>query len=78
MLAEDISAEKALSLGLINRVVADDRVLDEALEMAKTLAGYDRRAMRATKRVFIKSTELPLAQALDSAAETMLQLREMK
>ncbi len=78
MLAEDISADKALSLGLINRVVADDRVLDEALEMAKTLAGYDRRAMRATKRVFIKSTELPLTQALDSAAETMLQLREMK
>ena len=53
-------------------------MLDAALEMAKTLAGYDRRAMRATKRVFIKSTELPLAQALDSAAETMLQLREMK
>ena len=46
--------------------------------MAQTLAGFDRRAMRATKRVFIKSTELPLTQALDSAAETMLQLREMK
>lgn len=77
-LAENVSAEKALSLGMINRVVPDDRVLQEALDMAKALAAFDRRAIRATKRVFIKSTELPLTQALDSAAETMLQLREMK
>ena len=62
-LAEDITAARALELGLINRVVPDDKILDEALAMAATLAAYDQRAIRTTKRVFLKSTELPLAQS---------------
>ena len=75
MLGENISAEKALALGLINRVVPDDKVLDEALGIATKLAAYDQRAIRATKRCFIKSTELSLDASLDSAMESMLQLR---
>lgn len=76
-LAENISAEKALSLGLINRIVADDDVVSEALAMAKTLAAFDQRAIRTTKRVFLKSTELTLNQSLDAAAEEMLHLRAL-
>ena len=76
-LAEDISANRALELGLINRVVPDDKILDEALAMAETLAAYDQRAIRTTKRVFLKSTELPLAQSLDAAGEAMLLMREI-
>ncbi len=76
-LAEDISAVRALDLGLINRVVPDDKILDEALAMAATLAAYDQRAIRTTKRVFLKSTELPLAQSLDAAGEAMLLMREI-
>ena len=75
MLGENISAEKALALGLINRVVPDDKVLDEALGIATKLAAYDQRAIRATKRCFTKSTELSLDASLDSAMESMLQLR---
>ena len=45
--------------------------------MAATLAAYDQRAIRTTKRVFLKSTELPLAQSLDAAGEAMLLMREI-
>ena len=76
-LAEDISAARALELGLINRIVSDDKILDEAISMAKTLAGFNQRAIRTTKRVFLKSTEMPFAQSLDAAGEAMLQMREI-
>ncbi len=75
-LAEDVSANRALELGMINRVVPDDRVLDEALAMAEALAAFDREAVRATKRVFQRSLDLPVADALSSARETMLSLRQ--
>ena len=76
-LAENISAEKALSFGLINRIVADANVIEEAVAMAQALAAFDQRAIRTTKRVFLKSTELSLEQSLDAAAEAMLQLRAL-
>ena len=74
-LAEDVSANRALELGMINRVVPDGKVLDEALAMADALAGFDREAVRATKRVFQRSLDLPLADALSAARETMLAMR---
>lgn len=74
-LAEDVSANRALELGMINRVVPDERVLDEALSMAEALAAFDREAVRATKRVFQRSLDLPVADALSAARETMLSTR---
>ena len=66
-LCDNIPARRALDLGMINRVVADDAVLDEAFAMAAILTGYDQRALRATKRVFRTSTELTLPQSLAAA-----------
>lgn len=74
-LCENIPARRALELGMINRVVADDAVLDEAFAMAAILAGYDRRALRATKRVFRDSTELTLSRSLAAAREAALLAR---
>ena len=74
-LAEDVSANRALELGMINRVVPDGKVLDEALAMAEALAGFDREAVRATKRVLQRSLDMPLADALSAARETMLTMR---
>lgn len=74
-LAEDVSATRALELGMINRVVPDEKVLDEALAMAEALADFDREAVRATKRVFQRSLDLPVAEALSAARETMLTMR---
>ncbi len=74
-LAEDVSASRALELGMINRVVPDGKVLDEALKMAEALAAFDSEAVRATKRVFQRSLDLPVAEALAAARETMLTMR---
>ena len=75
-LAENVAAERALALGLVNRVVDDDALLDEAQGIAAVLNGYDRAAVRATKRVFQAATRLGLDDALKAARETMLLMRE--
>ena len=49
MLADDISAERALQLGLINAVVADDQIEAAALELARRLAAGPTRAYAAIK-----------------------------
>lgn len=38
LLGEKLSAAKALEWGLVNRVVADDKLMDEAMDLAKQLA----------------------------------------
>ena len=77
-LAENVSAQRALECGMINRIVPDDAVIDTALEMARALAAFDLAAVRTTKRVFQKSTELSLSQSLDAAREAALLSRATK
>ncbi len=48
---ESIPAETALSWGLVNQVVADDRVLDAALELANAVARNAPLAVQASKRL---------------------------
>ena len=50
MLGEKIAAAKALEWGLINRVAADDRLLEEAIALAERLAGGPTRSYAGTKR----------------------------
>jgi crotonobetainyl-CoA hydratase len=45
----------ALRWGLVNRVVAPDRVLDVALELAETIAANAPLAVRASKRIMARS-----------------------
>ena len=61
---ESITAERAFALGLVNRLVAPDTVLAEAVGMAAGLAALDRATIAATKRVFNECADLPLADAL--------------
>jgi enoyl-CoA hydratase/carnithine racemase len=77
-IAENITAQRAYELGMINKVVPDDAVIDAALDMARALAEYDLAAVRTTKRVFQKSTELSLSQSLDVAREAALLNRAMR
>jgi 2-(1,2-epoxy-1,2-dihydrophenyl)acetyl-CoA isomerase len=51
MLNPTLSAAEALELGLVNRVVADDALLDEAWALARQLAAGATRALAATKRM---------------------------
>jgi 2-(1,2-epoxy-1,2-dihydrophenyl)acetyl-CoA isomerase len=50
MLGEKIAAAKALEWGLINRVVPDDRLREEATALAARMAGGPTRSYAGTKR----------------------------
>jgi enoyl-CoA hydratase/carnithine racemase len=58
-----ISAQAALAMGAINRVVPDDRLRDEALAWAAHLAKWPSWSLAACKRSLIEGRDLPLAAA---------------
>ena len=60
-----IDAQEALQVGLVNRVVAREQLIETAEEMAGTIASYDPRAVRNAKQAVIRGVELPLAEGLD-------------
>ncbi len=65
---EPFTAEQALAWGLVNRVVPDDRVHDEALALAQRLAQGPVRAMGLTKRAFNRAILPHLEAILDYEA----------
>jgi enoyl-CoA hydratase/carnithine racemase len=67
---EPIDAHRALALGLINRVVPADILMDEALALARVIAENAPLAVRASKRVMKQAGELPDADgwAINNAA----------
>jgi enoyl-CoA hydratase len=58
-----IPAERANAVGLINRLVEPGRALDEALDLARSIAANGPLAVRATKQVITKSRDWPTAEA---------------
>ena len=54
---DTIDAGRALQLGLVNRVVPSDRVLDEALQLAGTIAGNGPLAVQAAKELVILAND---------------------
>lgn len=65
-----VPAERALALGLVNRVVPAERCFDEALEVARTIAANDSLAVALTKQAINRSAEImgmrdALLQALE-------------
>jgi enoyl-CoA hydratase/carnithine racemase len=64
-LGEPIDSSRALALGMVNRVVPDSRLMDEALALGAKLAAVSRQAMAATKRLFHEAADLPLPEALE-------------
>jgi enoyl-CoA hydratase/carnithine racemase len=74
-LGEPVGAMKAASIGLVNRVVADDLLMEEAFKLAEKLAAVSRPAMAATKQLFHEAADLPLEQALARGRETNKRMR---
>jgi len=56
--AEPIDAEKALSIGLINRVVPAAELMDAALALAESIAKNAPGAVRTSKRIMKEAAEL--------------------
>jgi enoyl-CoA hydratase/carnithine racemase len=63
--AEPISAERAREIGLVNRVVPQAKLLEEAQALAATLAKNAPLSVRAAKRMVYAVAGADLASALD-------------
>src|SRR5262249_4771895 len=59
-----VSAEEALRIGLIGRVVPDGQALAEALRVAETIAANGPLAVQAVKRSVQETEGLPEAEAM--------------
>jgi enoyl-CoA hydratase len=65
---DPITAEQAFSLGLVMKVVAKDKLLEEARAFAAKLAALPRLALEASKMLINKGMEVDLASGLEMEA----------
>lgn len=63
-----IDAQEALRIGLVQKVVAQDALLDEAKKLAQTIASKAPLAIEACKRAINGGAHLPIADALELEA----------
>lgn len=71
-LSEKIDAKRCEAIGLVNRVVPDDRLRDEAFAMARTLAEGPAIALRSMKNNLDEALVLDFSTALDHEAERLV------
>jgi enoyl-CoA hydratase len=62
---EPMSAREALAAGLVNRVVADDKVLDEALKLAQIISERPPVAVRLARKALRFGIERTLQEGLE-------------
>jgi enoyl-CoA hydratase/carnithine racemase len=74
-LGEPIDAQRALQLGMVNRVVSPSDLMKESILLAEKLAAVKRPAMAETKRLFHEVADLPLAAALERGRDTNRRMR---
>ncbi len=73
LLGEMVGAEDALRLGLVNRVLAADRVVNEAVAFGRTIASKPTRTLKVGKEAFYRQAEMPLDEAYRYAASVMVE-----
>ncbi len=69
MTGDFIDAQEAQRIGLYNRVVPDDRVLEEATELARTLARGPSFALEVTKDFLNREAAMDFVGALEAEAQ---------
>jgi enoyl-CoA hydratase/carnithine racemase len=60
-----VSGEEAYNIGLVNKVVPKNKLIETAEEMARKIASYDPIAVRNAKQAVVRGLDLPLPQGLD-------------
>lgn len=63
LLGEPITAQQALQIGLINRIVPREKLMDEAMKVARKLSQNGPLAIRAIKESALRSYDLPEEEA---------------
>lgn len=73
LLGEMVGAEDAKSLGLVNRVVAADRVVNEAVELGRKIAEKPKATLKIGKEAFYRQLEMTVDQAYTYASSVMVE-----
>jgi enoyl-CoA hydratase len=72
---KSLSAEEALALGMVNRVLPNDELMSAAIALAEQLATVNRSAMATTKQLFYQVADLPFDQGLALGREANKKMR---
>ncbi|HUB13608.1 MAG TPA: enoyl-CoA hydratase/isomerase family protein [Acetobacteraceae bacterium] len=73
-LCENMLPQRAYELGMVNRVVPDDRLRVEAMAMAEKLAGWNPDFLWQTKRTFHRAAALAPEPALEMARDVAVMM----
>ena len=76
MTGDPIDAARAFQLGLVNRLVPGDRVVDEALALAERIAENSPAAVRASRQLMREAVELSEAEGWSRTIELMMPVFE--
>ena len=60
-----MNGEEAYRVGLVNRVVPKDKLLQTALEMAQKIASFNPVTVRYAKQAVVRGLDMPLAEGLN-------------
>jgi enoyl-CoA hydratase/carnithine racemase len=69
---EMIAAEKAETIGLVNRVVPPEHLERATWDLARQIASKAPKTLKIGKEAFYRQSEMPLAEAYDYAARVMV------
>ena len=69
MLGDQVSADEALRIGLVNKVVAPDALMDEARSLAARLAAGPSFALGMTKTLLNQELDIDFASAIEAEAQ---------
>jgi enoyl-CoA hydratase len=72
MTGDPIDAQRALALGLVNRVVPADRVVDEAIALANTIGENSPIAVRQSRQLVREAAELSETEGWKRTIELMM------
>ena len=73
LLGEMVGAEDAKTLGLVNRVIAADRVVNEAVDVGRQISEKPKRTLEMGKEAFYRQLEMPLEDAYQYASAVMVE-----
>ncbi len=67
-----LNAQRAEQIGLVNRVVDDQQLTEQCMQMAEKIAGKSSMTLAVGKRAFYAQAEMKLADAYSYASEVMV------
>ena len=73
LLGDMVGASEAKALGLVNRVVEPDRVVNEAIELGRTIAMKPKLTLKIGKEAFYRQLDMPLEDAYAYASKVMVE-----